>query len=161
MAKTIILSAPPYQVPPIASNGLFSDAWQKWLQQLFLRVGGISAVSNISLTNVETTKRLVSTLIAGTNTTVYTSPAGLTTVIDSMTITNTDFSPRTISIYILPFDTTSSDIFSIASNLSIFPGATATITSAVSQVLGSGGRIVVAVDKDNVISMVTTGRQVS
>lgn len=161
MPKTVILSAPPYQVAPISPNGLLSDAWQKWIQQLFLRVGGISAISNISLTNVETTKPIVSTLLTGANKSVYTSPPGLSTVIDSMTITNADFSARTLSIYILPFDTSPSDVFTITSKLSILPGATISIQPAISQVLGSGASIVTTVDKDNVVSMATSGRQVS
>lgn len=39
----------PYKVPIINQAGFLSPAWEKWFRDVFLRIGGLEALSNTEL----------------------------------------------------------------------------------------------------------------
>jgi hypothetical protein len=47
-----IIPAIPYKERVLDQNGYLSTAWIGWFRQLFLRVGGIEALSNTELENL-------------------------------------------------------------------------------------------------------------
>lgn len=160
MGKIILLSPPPYQ-SPISGNQPISPEWQQWFQQMYLRAGGVSALSNIDLSNVEATQPLTQKIINSNAQTIYTSPTGLNTVIDSLSVKNIGNIASTITVYIVPFGAEINSTNQLVSNLSISPGVTTPITSAVSQVLGSEATIVCTADSPNILNVSVSGRQVS
>lgn len=39
----------PYKSPVITQTGFLSEPWSKWFRQMFIRIGGIEALSNVEL----------------------------------------------------------------------------------------------------------------
>lgn len=48
------LPPPPYKAPVSDKTGMLSNAWSKWFQIAFVRMGGSSALSNTELESATT-----------------------------------------------------------------------------------------------------------
>lgn len=53
--NTIIVPPPPYRVPFVDPSGIISQAWSKWIGQLYLRAGGASSPSTAGIVSAITT----------------------------------------------------------------------------------------------------------
>lgn len=42
----------PYKTPVVDETGFFTDPWAKWFRQLFVRIGGVDALSNTELASL-------------------------------------------------------------------------------------------------------------
>ena len=165
MASASVLPPPPYKSPMVTSDGLITDPWQKWLIQLYQRVGGINAVSNVNLQKTAAAGILTNTHVGSTNTTVYTSPTGLSTIIDSFTAKNIGNIDQTLSIYLVPVGSTPQPSGALSnivvSNLSVPAGQTITVTALQSQIIGSGAYISCVASSAGQIIAFSSGRTVS
>ncbi len=43
------LQDPPYKTPLIDQQGLLTPAWQRWINEVYLRIGGKQALSNVQI----------------------------------------------------------------------------------------------------------------
>lgn len=160
MANVSFLHPPPVTVQHTDKNGNVTPAWQKWYQQAYLRLGGQTAISNISLTT--NSGQLAGTYIPISNSTaIYASPTGLTTVIDSFSVTNQDRVSHTLNVWLVPANQLPSTANIEVTNLSILPNTTVSIASLVSQAIGSNGALYATVDVANVVTFALNGRQAS
>ncbi len=50
----VILPPLPYKSPMLRDDGFLSEAWSKWFRQMFSRIGGTEALSNIELEDGQT-----------------------------------------------------------------------------------------------------------
>lgn len=158
MAQISFFQPPPYGTPLTDQKGFITPAWQKFFQQLYQRSGAQLALPNTPLTDVSVS--LVDRFLTGPSI-IYTSPTGVTTVLDSFTLTNVDSSSHTISIWLVPFGAVASSQNQLVTNLAIAAAKPTNITTLVSQVVGSGGTIVCTSDAPSVMRVSITGRQVS
>ncbi len=46
------LPEPPYKTPLVDENYLLSPAWQRWINEIYVRMGGKAALSNIQLESI-------------------------------------------------------------------------------------------------------------
>lgn len=157
----VSLPDPPYRAEFLNKNtGLLSAAWSIWFEQMFTRIGGHSAISNISVANI-TSSTLASNYAGITNTTLYTGPTGLTTIIDSLTAKNNTGVAQTITIYLVPVGQTPGSTNIIMNAQSIAAGDTISITAAINNSIGSGATIIIKGSNPGGILVTLTGRQVS
>lgn len=150
---------PPYQAEFVDENRMLTPAWQKWFQQLYSRNGGALALPNTPL--ADGTVSLANLYVGQTNTIVYTCPTGLTTVIDSFQVVNSDGVAHTISVYLVPALGTPSASNQVATNLSVAANTTFAISNIASSVVGSGGTVVAIANASSALKAVISGRQVS
>lgn len=100
-------------------------------------------------------------LISDSGTTVYTS-TGVRTIIDKFTVTNTDNSARTVTVYIMPNgQLTVADRYIITSAKSVDAGEAVELTELKNHILESGDYIVVVANAANVVSVRASGRKVT
>lgn len=138
--QPLVLAQPPYQSPIVDRNGIITDPWNKWLQQLYLRVGGaatapIQNFNSISLTTLFSTPALPTTA----QSTIYTAAIGQKVVINSLTVTNSDVVARNISIWFVPSGTSiggSTNV--VVNNVSIPAATTINFPTLQFQVLNAG-----------------------
>jgi hypothetical protein len=159
MAQISFLQPPPVTAPLTDNAGNMTPLWQKWFLQAYLRIGGQTAISNVSLS--ATSGLLASSFAQSSPTSIYSGPAGVTTVIDSFVVTNTDTVAHDISVWLVPVNSSASTSNQFVTNLSILGGVTASISTLVSQVVGSGGNVVVQSNVSGVVRISLSGRQSS
>lgn len=161
MASAIILPPPPYQSPIADKSGVLTPLWSKWFQQLNQRVGGLAAVSNISLSQNSVSSALFTTYAGSSQTTVYASPTGQNTVIDSFEAKNIGFVAQTLSVYLVPVGSTPSSS-NIVVVTTIIPASSSVELSAIdNQVLGGGWYISCVASSGGQVLVSASGRQVS
>jgi hypothetical protein len=158
------LPFPPYKTTFVDQNGLMTSAWQQWFQQMYIRIGQSLAVPNVSAT--QQTQSLFGAYVGLTNATIYTSPAGLSTVLDIFTATNTDSAAQTLNVYLVPVGGTPINPPALNANLSVSAlsigsGQTVTLSAPQGQVIGGGGFIVASASKASSIAIAISGRVVS
>jgi hypothetical protein len=49
----VTVPPPPYKAPFVDRSGSLSTAWQTWFRELFLRIGGTVAKSNVELETIQ------------------------------------------------------------------------------------------------------------
>lgn len=156
----IPLPIPPYNSPLTDNKGFITQGWQMWLQQLYARVGGTIAVSNINLNFSEQSQVLAGpTPAAGTAAVLYTSPTGLTTVIDILTAQNLGFFPSVAFVWIVPFGETVQDKYTVFTQ-KIAVGESLTVPIA-NTTIGSGATVHVGGITGHAVTFTLTGRNVS
>jgi hypothetical protein len=138
-------------------NGLVSDAWNKWFQQIYLRMGGalgapIPNANLIPLTN------LISAPATLTISTLYTGPTGQKTVINSFHVQNTDNVAHTISVWFVVQGALPSTKNLVVNNVSIPALTTLTMTSLQFQVLNALGTIQAQASAAGVLNIIANGR---
>ena len=107
-------------------------------------------------------KTLVNTQsLSSSITTVYTAPSKTTTIIDKVTLTNTDSSARTASIYLVPSGQSAGSSNLVISAVSISSGATTDLSELQNQVLSAGDLISVSASVSSVVNMRVSGREVT
>lgn len=99
----------PYQAPMTDLKGQLTMAWTQWFHQLYLRTGGVLAISNPQIYQPQSKNPIYQKHADSTLATTFTSPTGQRTLIDSLTLTNNQPGPRTISIYVFPYGVQFSD----------------------------------------------------
>jgi len=91
----------------------------------------------------------------------YTAPGSTRTIIDKMTVTNTDASSRTVSVYIVPSGNTPSDDFLIYSALSVAAGATVELEAMKNHILATGDKINVFASVASKVVIRASGREIT
>lgn len=160
MAKVTKLAQPPYQFAMTDRSGMLSDAWSKWILDLYARVGGPTAIANADASSALSSP-IINQLATIAAKTLYTSPSGQTTLFDSFTVKNNDSVAQSISVYAVPIGQSPDSSNLIISAQSIAAGQTASLTSMMSVVLSSGSSIVTVASTDGVLLVQASGRQVS
>lgn len=161
MSSPIQLPPPPYRSPFLnQATGLISDAWQKWIQQLFQRVGGTIALSNPQITKDDPAATTFPGYIPSTQTTIYTTPTGQTTLIDSFSFNNVDVGQRSVSLYIVAFGDVP-DQTNLLGVFNISPKSTIEVTALKSFVLPSDYYLSAIASASDVISVQMVGRLVA
>jgi hypothetical protein len=155
--QPLVLAQPPYQSPMTDRNGMITDVWNKWLQQLYLRVGG-AATAPIQNFNSIPLIQLISQPAPVSATTLYTSPIGQKTIINSLTITNNDFVARTVSVWFVPKGSFLSSTNIVVNNASIPPGTTQTFPTLQFQVLNGGDSIQAQGSVSSLLNIFANGR---
>lgn len=148
---------PPYQTPLTDKSGFLTPAWNKWLQQLYLRVGGstsapIQNVNSLPLVN------LVSATAPNTVGILYTSPIGQKSVLNSFTIQNVDVVARTVSVWLVPQGSTPGSGNIAVNALSIPAKSIVTVSTLQFQVINGGGTIQVQGSVPGLLNVLATGR---
>lgn len=69
----------PYKTPMVDSRGMLTEPWSKWFRQVFLRIGGTTALSNTELT-----ENLDTAAIEADIATLFTTTGGQTTSINNL-----------------------------------------------------------------------------
>lgn len=136
-SQQLAFPEPPYRSPMLDDNGFLTNAWQKWYQQLYIRVGG-SLTAPVQNFNSLPLVNLISATVPIAATTVYTSPIGQKTVINQVNVTNKDVVARTINVWFVQAGTTASADSLVANAVSIPAGGTVTLTALQFQVLNGG-----------------------
>jgi hypothetical protein len=154
-----LLQPPPTQAQFTDEKGYLTPTWQKWFQQAFSRMGGAVALPNLAIG--DTTTPIINAFVASSNTTLYTSPTGITSIVDSFTVTNVDNVAHMISVYIVPSGGSPQTSNQIITSLSMPANQTTSISTMVSQVVGSGRSIIAISDLSSVLKVSANGRQVS
>ncbi len=95
------------------------------------------------------------------DTTVYTSPADTTTIIDKFTATNTDSSARTLSVNIVPSGGTLDAENLIIKDVSIGIGETMDFTTLQNHILGDGDQISVIASDASKVVIRSSGRKIT
>lgn len=158
----VSLPQPPYSSPIAGANGLLSMAWQQWFQQLFLRVGGLSAMPVASIPSSASAINLYPTgYVPTASTTIYTSPPGLRTFITTFKATNVTAVAQSLSINIVPVGGSVGSSNLALSSFSIAPQSTVEFPSIETQVLGSGAFIVAQASAPNAVQLNIQGIQTS
>lgn len=159
MPQLSVLQPPPFGSPVTDQSGFMTQVWQKYFQALYQRTGGAVALPNIAIGNNSTP--VINNPVNPSNTTLYVSPTGVTTVLDTFVVTNTDSVAHPISVYIVPPGSMPSASNQIITNLSMPPKQDTTISTLVSQVVGSGQSIIAITDALSCLKVAASGRQVS
>lgn len=155
--QPLILPQPPYQVPMTDQNGMISGPWNKWFQQLYLRVGG-AATAPIANFNAQPLVNLISAVAPTVTQALYTAPVGQKAVLNSFQVQNTDFVARTISVWLVSQGLTPSSTNNVVSSLSIPAGTTVTIQTLQYQVVNGGGSIQIQGSASGVLVVSVNGR---
>jgi len=109
-----------------------------------------------------TAKCLVESAYAASSaTTVYTSPAATTTIIDKFTATNTDSGAHTITVYLVPSGGTAGGSNTITSAYSIAAGTAVELTELKNHVLATGDFISAFADSASKVIIRASGRQIA
>jgi hypothetical protein len=128
---------PPYQTPMTDEKGMVTPAWNKWLQQLYIRVGGAATAPIQNFNEVPLTNIISAAALLGIST-LYTSPIGQKTVINSLTVKNNDIVARTINIWFVVKGGMAGSTNIVVNAVSIAAGATQTFPALAFQVLNGG-----------------------
>lgn len=98
---------------------------------------------------------------AAANTTQYTAPNGIRTIIDKFTGTNTTGAAATLTIFLVASAGAAGAANTIVSAKTIQPGETYTFPEIVGHVLAQGDFIVTASGTGNAITVRASGREVA
>jgi hypothetical protein len=135
--------------------GILTHPWQKWFQQIYTALGQASGVvSNVSGVLATT---LFNAFVSAVPTTYYTVPTGKTLVVSSFTAQNGGPLSATISIWLVPANSTAGSGNLIVNAQSVSAGQTLALTALANQVLTSGGTIVIQSGNSNMY-VSATGR---
>jgi hypothetical protein len=96
-----------------------------------------------------------------TATTLYTAPAGVTTIIDKLSALNSDAATRTLSIYIVPSGQAVGDQYLVAKAVSMLAGTLYDSSEMKNQILNTGDSVVVTASVANVVTLRVSGRECS
>lgn len=151
---------PPYKSQFLDSNGFLTAAWQKWYQQLYIRVGGPLTAPTQNI-NTLPLVNLISTSAPSSVATVYTSPIGQKTVINQFTVTNNDIVNRTINVWFVQAGTTNGPDSLVANALSIPAGQSVNLAQLQSQVLNGGDFIQIQGSAAGVLNVFANGKLTS
>ncbi len=160
MATQLALSQPPYQSPMTDKNGMVTDAWNKWFQQLYLRIGG-AATAPIQNFNALTLTNIIAATAPLNISSLYTSPIGQKTVINSFKVTNLDSVARTISVWLVPQGSLYAASNIAINAVSIAAGATVSFPTLNLQVINGGGSIQAQGSAAGVLNVISDGRLTS
>ncbi len=97
--------------------------------------------------------------IPNSNTTVYTSPASTTTIIDKITVYNGDSGSQTLTMYLVPSGQSAGASYLVAI-ISMSAGQTVDFTQAQNQILAAGDFITLNASVASKIVARGSGRQV-
>lgn len=147
---------PPYQAAMLDESGMLTPVWNKWFQQLWLRVGGANSAPVASIAT-KPTINLIAIFISNVLSTLYTSPVGYKTVLNSVTVANSSLGAQTVSIYIVPAGSLPSSANLAVNNLSIAGGAQQVLGSLSFQVLNAGDTIQAIGSAAGVLQVNSTG----
>lgn len=155
--QPLSLPQPPYQTPVADKNGFLTPAWNKWFQQLYLRIGGPASAPIQNFNSVPLTN-LISAIVPNAVGIIYTSPIGQKTVLNSFKVQNTDVVARTISVWLVPQGATyGSD--NVAVNTVLIPaGSSVPISALQYQVINGGGTIQALASAPGVLNIIADGR---
>lgn len=92
---------------------------------------------------------------------LYTSPAGVTTRIDSLTVCNTGGTTVTITIYLVPPGGAAGASTTTTKAQAVLPGQTWNSPNEIGQVLAPGGNITVVASSSGALSITASGLQVT
>lgn len=95
------------------------------------------------------------------DTSIYTAPSSGRTIIDKFTATNTDGSARTLSINLLALGETADDSNLVISALSLSAGETKDIAEIQNHILNPGGQISIIASVAGVVSVRSSGREIT
>lgn len=162
MATSPLLLPPPPRRSPMydPKTGLVSPEWDKWFQQLWLRVGGSQSAPIANLNQIALIQ-LISQVAPTVAAAMYTSPVGLKTVINSFNVRNIDVIAHTISVWLVPQGGIPGAGNNAVPSLSIPPQSTITIASLQYQVINGGGSIQAQADTAGFLQIIADGRQSS
>lgn len=159
-APTTKLPPPPYSTAISDQSGMITTPWNRWIQLLFLRVGGLAAISNPG-TNQNLPSIIVHQYALNTNSTVYTSPAGNNTILSQFTVTNNDSIAHKLSANVVPVGGTPSASNLVANGQVIPAKSTVTLPGIAGISIGSGGFISCIADSAGALFVTVTGAQAS
>jgi len=109
-----------------------------------------------------TAKTLINTKLASaTDNTEYTTPGSTTTIIDKMTVTNTDSSARTLTVYLVPSGQSASATYIIVKAQSVSAGQCYDLTELKNHILSTGDFIVVGASVAAVMVIRASGREIT
>lgn len=160
MAKVTSLPQPPYQFAFVDKSGMLTDAWSKWILQLYDRIGGASAIANANATLFPSVA-IINQFAINSDLTLYTSPAGQSTIVDSFNVINKDAVAQTISIYVIPIGQFKADQYLIVNAQSVQAGQTQAINALKNFVIPSGSYLLASASANSVLLVQASGRQVS
>lgn len=151
---------PPVNTPLVDARGFMSQPWLLWIQQAYVRMGSANAVSNISLNKTMATALLAGPITVGdTNTAIYTSPAGLTTVIDELTAKNENVVSTSVYMWVVPVGDVVADKYMVFNQV-VMPGETVTVPLK-DFTFGSAAELWALTTTGNTFTVNLNGRNVS
>lgn len=156
-AQPLIFPQPPFNSPMMDQSGYLTEAWSKWFQILYLRVGGAASAPIPNLNAIPLTN-LISQVAPIITAAMYTAPIGQKAVINSFKVQNLDNVARTISIWLVPQGNLPSAVNLAVSSLSIPANSTTTIAALQYQVIMGGGTIQVQSSAPGVLNVIADGR---
>ena len=158
----IQLSPPPYSSPFVnPQTGVMSVAWQQWFQVLFNRIGGLSAPPLNALPTES--PLIVNQYIPTSQTTMYTSPGALSTIIDIFSVQNKSNSAVTVSAWIIPPNASMAPTPAtlVINNISMAARSTQSFSAQIGTILPGGGIIVFQASAANAVQPIIYGRLAS
>jgi hypothetical protein len=75
LSNSIVVPPPQYQAPFTTQGGIITPVWSKWIEQLYLRIGGASSPSNAGFASDIST---LQTDVAAINTEITTIQVDIT-----------------------------------------------------------------------------------
>lgn len=150
---------PPYSSQVVGKNGMLTPAWQMWFQQLYLRIGGLSAPP---ITNLQGDSLLLSNqYIPTAQTVLYTSPGALSTIVDQLQIQNKSNAAVNVSIWIVPPGGSVGPSTIVATAVSIAANSIQNFPAQAGVILAGGGTIVFVAGAASALQPILYGRQSS
>lgn len=155
--QPLALPQPPYGTPMTDQNGLVSQAWRNWFQQLYIRVGGAQTAPIANINSLPIIQ-LISAPAPAVNTILYTAPVGQKAVVNSFQVSNSDIVAHNVSVWFVPLSQTANASNIVVNAVSIPAGQSVVFSALQYQVIAGGGTIQVLGVPSNVLVVQATGR---